>query len=535
MPEVKDKEFDVIVIGSGLGGLTTASLLAKLENKKVLLLERHFNFGGFTDTFKREGKFEWDVGIHYIGQMNVGNTSRALFDYVTEGKVDWFKMPATYDKYVFPDFTFDVRIGIDNFRNDLIAQFPHEENAINQYFEDIKKIQAWTARYSITHILPKFLSTLNSIIRKIGSKLAYLTSGEYFNERFTDEKLKAVLVGQWGLYGLPPQYSSFIPHASVTAHYAGGGYYPVGGSRVIVDSILEILERHGGVMKLNHSVEEIIVKNGKAIGVKVIQKKGKQKIEKEFFADTIISNAGALTTYMKMIPENVDIPFMDEVLNYPDGTANVTLYLGLKDNPDSLGVAGENFWIYDNYDHDEMYSRRNEIAKGKVPAAFVSFPSMKDPHSKGHTAEIIAFMDTEPFAEWKDKYWRQRGKGYEEFKSLITKALVDFVEPAIPGLTDLIEYHELSTPLTTEDFTNHPRGNIYGVPSYPDRFKVKWISPRTPIKKFYLTGADAASFGIIGALLSGILSTVVAIGKPWKIFRIFSDAIKYSKKLHSIE
>ena len=103
----KQTHFDVIVIGSGMGALTTASILARLKNKKVLVLEKHFKLGGFTHTFKREGKFLWDVGIHYVGDMGKGEMLRKLFDIVTEGNVDWMQMTDPFERFVYPEITFD--------------------------------------------------------------------------------------------------------------------------------------------------------------------------------------------------------------------------------------------------------------------------------------------------------------------------------------------------------------------------------------------------------------------------------------------
>ena len=147
--------FDVIVIGSGIGGLTTASLLAQLQNKRVLILERHFKLGGFTHTFNRKGKYEWDVGLHYVGQVGIGESTRAVFDFITDGKVNWSAMPAVYDRYVLPGFTFDARAGRENLGADLIAQFPQERSGIEQYFRDLDKAGGWLARYSVTQLAPR--------------------------------------------------------------------------------------------------------------------------------------------------------------------------------------------------------------------------------------------------------------------------------------------------------------------------------------------------------------------------------------------
>jgi len=316
-------------------------------------------------------------------------------------------------------------------------------------------------------------------------------------------------------------------------HYGDGGYYPVGGSGVIAKAVVPIVESWGGQVLVNHSVDEIVVENGRAVGVRVSIKKERKLIDKTYNADTVISNTGAQSTYTNLMPDGVRLPFEDTIRSFPDGTANVTLYLGLDDNPAEFGFRGENYWIYDGYDHDAIYARRNNLTEGSVGAVYLSFPSLKNPEARGHTAEIIAFMDAEPFKAWKNKPWRKRGEDYEQVKDRISEALIAFVEKRIPGFGNRVVYRELSTPITTEHFTNHRNGYIYGLPLVPEKFKAGWLGPRTPIRNLYLTGSDAASFGIVGAMMSGALSTAVVMGRPWSMVTIMSRAIQFSKILHA--
>ena len=115
---------DVIVIGSGMGGLATAALLARLHGRKVLVLERHYRAGGFTHTFTRRGGFAWDVGVHYVGEMGRPGMMRDAMQVATGGAVRWSPMPETYDRLVFPGFEFGIRAGKQNFQGDLVAAFP---------------------------------------------------------------------------------------------------------------------------------------------------------------------------------------------------------------------------------------------------------------------------------------------------------------------------------------------------------------------------------------------------------------------------
>src|SRR5580693_10508926 len=126
----KDGPFDAIVIGSGIGALAFASIMAKLRRWRVLVLERHFKIGGFTHTFSRPGGWTWDVGVQYIGEMGPGMTGRKLFDFITDGRVDWSPLPDVYDVFVYPGFTMKVPKGRANFESALVEAFPAEKRAI---------------------------------------------------------------------------------------------------------------------------------------------------------------------------------------------------------------------------------------------------------------------------------------------------------------------------------------------------------------------------------------------------------------------
>jgi len=530
----KENYFDTIVIGSGIGGLAAASILAQMKNQKVLVLERHFKIGGFTHIFKRNAKFEyeWDVGLHYIGEMQPGTLSRSIFDFITQGKLNWQPMPEVYDKFVYPGFSFPARKGRKNFEQDLISRFPGEESAIHQYFIDIRQVRKWFRRYIMQKIYPPFMSKVLSGYTKIGRKKAVMTTKTYLDKNFKDERLKAILVSQWGDYGLPPSMSTFGIHATVTGHYFNGGYFPVGGSKKIGDSIIPIIESKGGQLLINHFAEKIIIKDGKATGVKVLHKNKTESSEVEFFADNIISNCGAYTTFTKLLPEKYQREYLRTSKHLPSGAGHVSLYIGFKESPESLGFKGENHWIYDSVDHELIYNQRNELITGKVNFAYLSFPSLKNPEAKGHTAEIISIVDMEPFKKWSEQPWKKRDESYKNLKDKIANALIAFVEKHYPGFRKLIDYSELSTPLTTEFFTGHQNGTIYGIPAVPDRYKSKWIGFRTPVKNLYLAGADTpAGHGIVGAMMGGVVTAGILTGIPKGIYKIFKDAENFSKTL----
>ena len=151
--------------------------------------------------------------------------------------------------------------------------------------------------------------------------------------------------------------------------------------------------------------------------------------------------------------------------------------------------------------------------------AYLSFPPLKDPLAKRHTAEIIASLSYRSLEAYGEEPWRRRGLDYESAKARITRALLDLVERHHPGFANLIEYSELGTPLTFEHFTAAPSGAIYGYPGTPDKYRKPWLKPRTPIRNLYLTGTDVALLGIMGALMGGVLTASCLLG-PFGFFKI---------------
>ena len=297
---------------------------------------------------------------------------------------------------------------------------------------------------------------------------------------------------------------------------------PLEGASSFAENMIPIIENGGGEILTSRFVESIIIKKNKAIGVKV--KKG-GKIT-EYFADNIISNTGAYNTYFKLINNKINIPFKDEIKNALNSLSANTLYVGLKENPEKLGVNGENFWIFTSYDHDKTFNGSKD--SDEIHSAFVSFPSLKNPEAKNHTAEIISFSHFENMKSWKNTKWKKRGEDYEKYKEEYSKKLLSFAEKTIPGLSELVDYSELSTPLTMEYFTNWKNGNFYGIPVTPERYKYKWISPKTPIKNLYLTGSDAATLGVVGAMMGGLITTSTLVG-GMSMIKIMKEVNKNSK------
>jgi phytoene dehydrogenase-like protein len=316
-------------------------------------------------------------------------------------------------------------------------------------------------------------------------------------------------------------------HAIVVNHFITGGYYPKGGPEEIAKSIIPNIEKYGGRCLIKHNVNKIIIKNGKAIGVRAENRtKSITKIS-DYFAPVIVSNAGVFNTYTKLIPKNIHIPFRKKITGMNGISKCVALYVGLKDNIRTLGIKAANHWIYSTYNHDKNYLNKN-ILEGKPSSCYLSTMTNRDENRPVNTAIIIAYVDFKEFKQWQHQKSGKRDKEYYILKKKISKGLINFVNERYPGFNKLIDYAELATPLTSEHFTDHPEGAMYGFPATPERYKYNWIKVSTPVTGLYMTGADVSGLGVVCSMLGGF-ATACFLNGSFGLFKLMAKVRRYNR------
>ena len=520
--EYANNKYDVIIIGSGISGLTSGILLAK-EGRKVLILEKHFKAGGWTHTFKRDN-YEWDVGIHYIGEVhNPRSPVRKLFDLVSDGKLEWHKMEDNYDRIIFPDKQYNFVAPREKFIQDMAGYFPGTEDKMRRYIQVVDEAVKSGQSYFANKALPNWLGnfTYNKMTRKFFSH-SDKTTREVIMDIFDDETILGVLSGQWGDHGLPPGYSSFAMHAMVVRHYLDGGNYPIGTSRRIAETAVDYLESMGGALYVNAGVDEIITHKGKAVGVRL--EKGD-----EILAPLIISSAGVMNTYGNFLRNNKAFSQMSAQLKTVTPTSSyMCLYIGLNKSAEELKLGNTNLWIYPGYNHDQNVANYMQDSTKELPVVYVSFPSAKDPAFKDEhpgfaTMEAITVANWSEYDNWKDKPWKNRGDEYETMKDKLSERILEKVYEHVPQAKEAMAYSELSTPLSVKSLANYPKGELYGIDHTPNRFHQKWLKPKSEIKNLYLTGQDVLTVGVTSALFSGLV-TASAITKKNLMKELFSNS-----------
>ena len=507
--------YDAIVIGSGIGALTTAGLLAGVAGARVLVLEKHSTPGGLTHSFRRMGA-SWDVGLHYVGDMRQGSRPRQLFDYLTGSALTWNRMPSGYDRFILPGHGLTVTIpsSFKEYQHLLISLFPHEKRAIRRYCRDVKRAYSWMSLRYMADMVPPQASPAIHLALRLRTACALERTEHYMERRFRDPALRALLTTHWGDYGVEPTRSAFVAHAMIVGHYMNGAWFPSGGSAQIARMIEKGITSAGGCIRLGQDVEEILVEDEAAVGVRVTDHSGAAPLTYEERAPIIISGIGARETYQHLLPTTgptggLTARVREQVAGLGHGGSAVTVYLTLDHYPE--GVTGANVWINTDTGRADPARMTADLLDGHPRSAFISFPAIKSGEAHA-TAEIISFVTPEAFERWAGTQPKQRGRDYEALTSSMARALIDLAESAVPGLKDAVRYVEVGTPLTVEHYTSHTDGCFYGLPLTPERFHADLGSPSTPITNLILTGQDAGMPGIVGAAMAGLSAACKALG-----------------------
>ena len=508
-----DERWDAIVIGSGIGGLAAAALLAKHAHQRVLVLERHYTMGGFTHVFRRPG-WEWDVGVHYIGHVEGKGGLGPIFSDLTEGRLSWEKMPDTYDEVHLGKERYELRAGREAFVETLAERFPGERETVRDYLRLLSEANRAITPFFFERALPRRSAALTSrLLARRARPYFEQTVDAVLRPRIKNPALYDVLTAQWGDYGLPPSQASFAMHAMVARHYLHGGYYPVGGAAAIAESIEPLITREGGCVAVRGTVSEIVIEKGRAVGVRM-------EDGRVLRAPRIVSDAGARNTWLSLVPreaaERTGLP--DRIRSVAPSVGHLCLHLGLSGTKEELGLTGTNLWLYPEGDRDaHIEAFRKDPEHAPFPVVYASFPSSKDPtwnqrYPGKSTIEVIAPAWPSTFEAYAGSRWHKRGAEYDALKARLSERLLAALEAHRPNLRPHIVHSELSTPLSTTHFTGHPHGEMYGLSHGPDRFRLP-LRASTPIDGLYFTGQDLTSCGVGGALLGGVLCAAAILSR----------------------
>jgi all-trans-retinol 13,14-reductase len=506
--------YDAVVVGAGLGGLSAAAAFAR-QGYKVLVLEQHSVAGGYASAFTRPGGFTFDVSLHST-TVGLRDGVPDLIAGFPEIRDIAFLPHKTLYRTIYPDY--DIRVphmNIPGYVAILKRNFPGDEEAIDGIFADMQGLADDVGKLSNASGPPdmaNFPKNFPHLFKNFNR-----TWGAMLDERIKNPKLKAVISGLWGYFGLPPsKLSPFYYAMPLMGYLEGGGYYPVGTSQKISDAFVGLIRKNGGEVKLNTKVETILVRDHAATGVRVAD-------GSEYRGRAVISNANAIDTFGRMMPDEKD--FLKDLTarmeKYSVSYSTLLVWLGLKtDLVRKVGLKESEIFYHTGYDIEAEYKA---VVAGGLPeepdfglTVYDNLGPGFSPKGK-NTLNIIATQGFDYWKKFETDYFYGNKDAYAKEKMRLADILIDKVEETLlPGLRKAIEVVEVATPLTNVRFTSNPRGAIYGFDQTVDNSGQRRFPQRTPIKNLFLSGAWTFPGGGYGACIPSGLACFAEVMRDWK-------------------
>jgi all-trans-retinol 13,14-reductase len=480
-------EVDVAIVGAGLGGLVAGATLAR-AGRSVAVFDAHYVAGGCATHFTRgprSKRYHFDVGVHYVGDCGAeGQIPRMLRG--LDAPVEFEPLdPDGFDTLVFPDLTFRIPADVGLYRERLLGLFPDQRRGIDGYLRVLQAVMRagrtmdandgridWRAALSMARdALPLALHaehTLAQLFDRVGVR---------------DPRLRAVLVGQSGDYGLPPSRVSAMMHLGLAGHYFRGAYYPRGGGQRIADAIADSLERAGGTLHLRRPVARVRVESGRAVGIELTPRGGDPA--ETVRAKAVLSNADLKRTLLDLVgPEHLPTEWVTRTTKLEMAAALSITFLGVKGDLRDRGMRAANYWQFDGYDVEEFY-RRGATGDGAALSPFgcyVTSASLKDPRHRGFHApdgvtnvEVMTVVPPSGPA-WGVSpddavAWRYRDNAaYRAKKQRLEDDMIARLDRLFPGAAADVVFRETATPVTHERYTRASDGTGYGLAATPAQF-----------------------------------------------------------------
>lgn len=500
--------YDVVIVGSGLGGLVSANLLA-MEGLSVCVLEKNQQFGGTLQTFSRD-KVIFDTGVHYIGGLSEGQNLHHFFSYL--GIMDELKLYAL-DKDGFDLVSFDedpteypYAQSYESFSSKLIEKFPEERQAIEQYIDAIKSVCNGFPLYNLENRQEAYL---DMEVFQLGVK-------EFIDSLTANEKLRAVLVGTNILYAGDKQTPIYV-HALSVNSYIQSAYRCINGGSQLTKILLKKLKENGGEVFKRSEVNSFYMSENKITSVSLVNGK---KIK----GDRFISNIEPKRTLAMVGEEFFRKSFANRINSISNGISSFILYIVLK--PNSFPYYNHNFyhWKDENSPWEALQYSEDNWPLGYM----VSMGVGKEQGEFGETLIAMTYMRFDEVEPWAGTFntaadKNERGQTYEDFKKAKSERFLKVLEQKFPKLKDSIKAVYSSTPLSYRDYIGSHRGSMYGYTKGVDHPMRAIISPKTKIPNLYFTGQSLNMHGVLGVTIGAVKTCSEVLGREYLVNKILDS------------
>ncbi len=489
-------EYDIVIIGAGLGGLATASLLAQ-RGKKVMVIDRHNIPGGYATNFHRKG-FVFDVSLHsFDGVIEGASSYECIKACGIADKIVFLPHKKLY-RFISGDIDLSVmERDIGRYKAQLSKLFPSEEKNISRLFDEAERAHKNISGFLFSS-LPFWLKlVLTPFLYHRVLRYENHTVHKFFSRYTDNEKLKSVLSAQWTYYGLPPERLAF-PYFSYPFidYLKNGGYSIKGGSQKLSDSLCEVIEAHGGRVVLSSPATKIHVVGKEIVGV-TSKKTGFVK------AKNVIANISPYAVTQLVGENHFPTKFLKKLKYSQVSTSAVQVYIGLDCPLEELGIGKDEYVIFKS-DNPDLQAQHKDLTSGKLDGNTtgwsLNFFSNVDPSLAPQGKSTLGIFSLLGNEDWQDMPKAE----YRRKKQALTDLLILKAEALIPGLSKHIEICETGTPKTFTKFTSNPMGCIYGFEQNIHQSGLfRRFRQRYPIRGLYHVGAwTFPGAGFIGTLVS---------------------------------
>ncbi len=493
-----DSTYDVIVIGSGLGGLSCAAAFAR-QGYKALVIEQHDKPGGFATAFQRPGGFLFEVSLHstVAGQRDGAYNLIRGFPEITD--VEFLPHPSLF-RAIFPEH--DLRVpqrDVEAFTGMLVKEFPEEKAGITGLFADMRGLSEEVRRLSAAggNVDMSRFPVDFPLVFAFHTK----TWGEMVDARVSNPKLKGIISGQWPYYGLPPsRLSCFYYALPFLGYLTGGGFYPKGRSQDISNALARFIRQQKGEIVLSTRVDRILMKDKAANGVMTAD-------GKEYRSRVVVSNASPFETFQRLIADRTALAdYEARWQQYSVSLSIFQVFLGLdQDLVGKLGLKDSEIFVETSYDPEAGYAGAlaGDVEHGGVCISLYDAILRGYSPAGKNTINLLALQGYGPWEKYEKEYLAGNKTAYRKEKERMAEILIEKAEKALlPGLARAIRVKEIGTPLTNRRFTGHHRGAVYGWDQTVNNSGNARVGHATPIKNLYLAGAWSRPGHGYGAVIS---------------------------------
>lgn len=485
------RQYDVIIIGSGLGGLVCGYILSK-NGYKVGIFEKNSQAGGCLQTFRRKG-VSFDTGMHYIGSMEEGQILHRFFKYLNLLEdVKLMRLDKDgFDRISVQGETFRYAMGYENFTETLSSRFPEERKNINEYINKIREIAESSPLYNLREI--NALTFIETYFIK--------SSASSFIKSITENPtLRNVLAGTNSLYAGVADKTPLYIHALINNFYIQSAWRIVGGSDSIVQSLSKTIKNNGGEIFTDSEVKKILTGTDSATAIEL---NSGEIIAGRYF----ISNIHPQATIEKLDTPLVRRAYRERISSLENTISTFTLYLIFK--PGKVRYLNYNYYHHNTAD----VWKSMQYTNADWPRSYLYMHQADRMNIDYATsAQVISYMNFSEVARWEDSRVGKRGEEYTAFKKEKAEKMLNELEKSFPGIRDNVDSWFTSTPLTYRDYTCTKEGSTYGILRDCNFPTQTLVSQRTKIPNLYLTGQNINSHGILGVTIGAIITCAEFLG-----------------------